>query len=224
MTPRSSRTSAGRFTDDGRAGHPPRTPPARRGRPHGGGSTRRRARHDVRCPGCSARRAARAHVPGPLPRNRCTRAAPAGGHATPGPIETAGGAPLRAPRTGGIGRHVATARRSHEGRGMPGDEQQKASGSGAWEEFAGRHDGNPHLAADPLYVLARGPDRHPGRGGLPRFFNEGEVAFERDWAKATRGGLLFRRRVVPCLLLEEVGRRAGGGAAMTRSATCRSST
>ena len=81
-----------------------------------------------------------------------------------------------------------------DGKGPSGSEYK------AWAEFAGRHRGHPHLAHDPLYSLPEGLiDSIVGLA--PGVFSEQEVAFERDLAKATGGGLFFRRRAVPCLLL-----------------------
>jgi len=84
---------------------------------------------------------------------------------------------------------------------MPGGKQQKGPGIAAWEEFAGRHEGNPYLAADPLYALPEGLiDILIAE--VPGLFGVGERAFERDLAVTTHGGLFSRRRVVPCLLLD----------------------
>ena len=84
---------------------------------------------------------------------------------------------------------------------MPGGNQKKGPGIAAWKEFAGRHKGNPHLPADPLYALPEGLiDILIAE--VPELFGVGEKAFERDLARTTGGGLFSRRRVVPCLLLD----------------------
>jgi hypothetical protein len=79
--------------------------------------------------------------------------------------------------------------------------KKRGDGPGLWEEFAGRHEGNPFLKLDPLYSLPEmlidiiaalhdGPLR-AARGESPDFLTKEEVAFERDLSRTVSGGFLF---------------------------------
>jgi hypothetical protein len=58
-------------------------------------------------------------------------------------------------------------------------ETHQQCSSSEWEQFAGRHAGNPFLEIDPLYALTE--EIVQGiTSGIPNFFTEEQLRFERD--------------------------------------------
>jgi len=83
---------------------------------------------------------------------------------------------------------------------MPGEKPTPSPHLAAWDAFAARRAGNPHLAADPLYALPE-PLIDQIKLQIPDFFGPSGEEFERDLVRTAYGGF-YLHAPFDCLLLE----------------------